>query len=71
MNLDLRTGEGILGLLKELQQDLGATTICATRDHRMLVTSDCVVWICDGCNDRIAEHGELDIEINSLDGPTV
>ena len=70
-NLDLKTGEEILGLLKALQQELGATIICATHDHKMLAASDRVCWIVDGKIDRIASRDELEINIGSMDGKTV
>jgi len=70
-NLDLKTGEQILSLLRTLQQDLGATVICATHDHKMLATSDRVVWIRDGRIERIARRSEIDIEVGSVDGQTV
>jgi len=70
-NLDLKTGEEILGLLKALQQELGATIICATHDHKMLAASDRVCWIVDGKIDRIAGRDELEINIGSMDGKTV
>ena len=70
-NLDLKTGEDILALLKELQTESGATVICATHDHKMLAASDRVVWIVDGCIDQIKHREELDISIGSMDGQTV
>lgn len=70
-NLDLKTGEEILALLKELQRERGATVICATHDHKMLAASDRVVWILDGRIDRIANRDELTIDIGTMDGETV
>ena len=70
-NLDLKTGEQILSLLKDLQRQLGATVICATHDHKMLATSDRVVWIRDGRIERIAKQDEIDIEVGTVDGETV
>jgi len=70
-NLDLKTGEEILTLLKTLQRESGATVICATHDHKMLAASDRVVWIRDGQIDRIANRDELQIDIGSMDGKTV
>lgn len=67
-NLDLKTGEDILTLLKNLQKISGATIICATHDHKMLAASDRVVWILDGKIDRIAERSELNIDIGTMDG---
>jgi putative ABC transport system ATP-binding protein len=70
-NLDLKTGEEILKLLKELQKESGATIICATHDTKMLAASDRVVWIRDGRVERIANREELQIQIGSMDGKTV
>jgi putative ABC transport system ATP-binding protein len=70
-NLDLKTGEEILKLLKELQRESGATIICATHDTKMLAASDRVVWIRDGRVERIANREELQIQIGSMDGKTV
>lgn len=70
-NLDLKTGEDILALLKELQTETGATVICATHDHKMLEASDRVVWIVDGRVDQIKKREEIEISIGSLNGGTV
>ena len=70
-NLDLRTGEDILQLLKELQQTMNATIICATHDHKMLTASDRVVWIRDGEIERIATRDRLNIDVGSIDGETI
>ncbi len=70
-NLDLRTGEEILALLKKLQQRVGATVICATHDHKMLAASDRVVWMQDGRIVRTARREELNIDIGSMDGQVV
>lgn len=70
-NLDLKTGEEILALLKELQRESGATVICATHDHKMLAASDRVVWIADGKIERIADRDKLDIRAGTMDGKDV
>ncbi len=70
-NLDLKTGEEILALLRALQRERGTTVVCATHDMKMLAASDRVVWIRDGQIERIALRAELDISIGSLDGQTV
>jgi putative ABC transport system ATP-binding protein len=70
-NLDLRTGEEILGLLKQLQTQRGTTVVCATHDMKMLSASDRVVWIRDGAIEQIRSRRELDIQIASMDGKTV
>jgi len=70
-NLDLRTGEEILTLLRELQRERGTTVVCATHDMKMLAASDRVVWIRDGQIERIALRAELDITVGTMDGQTV
>lgn len=70
-NLDLKTGEEIVTLLKKLQRESGATVICATHDHKMLAASDRVVWISDGKIERIANRDELEIHVGAIDGKEV
>ncbi len=69
-NLDLHTGEEIIGLLAEMKRELGITIITATHDMKMLSASDAVIWIKDGAVERVARHDELNIEIGSIDGET-
>ncbi|MDX2064973.1 MAG: ABC transporter ATP-binding protein [Fimbriimonadaceae bacterium] len=47
-NLDLKTGQEIIDLLKRLQSDHGVTIISATHDHKMLDVSDRIFHIRDG-----------------------
>jgi len=70
-NLDLKTGEEILALLRELQAERGTTIVCATHDMKMLAASDRVIWIRDGRIERIALRAELQISIGTMDGQTV
>ena len=70
-NLDLKTGEDILSVLRSLQQEMGTTVICATHDMKMLAASDRVVWIRDGQVERIANRAELEIQIATMDGESV
>jgi putative ABC transport system ATP-binding protein len=70
-NLDLKTGEEILALLRELQRERGTTVVCATHDMKMLAASDRVVWIRDGQIERIAGRRELEIRVGTLDGQSV
>jgi len=69
-NLDLKTGEDIITLLKELNQSRGVTIITATHDMKMLNASDRIVWIRDGKVDRIQSRSELDIQEGTIDGRT-
>lgn len=51
-NLDHRTGEDILRLMKQLNQDEGTTFIFSTHDARVMEMADRVIELADG---RIAE----------------
>ena len=70
-NLDLKTGEEIIGLLHELKVESGVTIISATHDMKMLSHSDRVLWILDGKVDRIMGRDELDIHVGTMDGKEV
>lgn len=65
-NLDLRTGEEIIHLMKEMNREQGVTVICSTHDHKMLDTSDRIVWMEDGRLKRIARREEVAIEIAKM-----
>lgn len=47
-NLDLKTGQEIIDLLRQLNTEHGVTIISATHDHKMLDVSDRVFHIRDG-----------------------
>ncbi len=65
-NLDLKTGEEIIALLKELCRENGVTVITATHDHKMLAASDRIVWIKDGKVDKVQSAAEANIKIGSV-----
>jgi putative ABC transport system ATP-binding protein len=65
-NLDMKTGEEIICLLKELKETRGVTIVCATHDMKMISVSDRVVWIRDGVCDRIEERKDLDIQVGDI-----
>jgi len=65
-NLDLKTGAEIIGLLASLKEESDATIISATHDHKMLATSDRVVYLVDGQVDQIRRREELDIRAGSI-----
>jgi len=65
-NLDLKTGEEIIALLAQFCKELGVTVVTATHDHKMLKTSDRIVWIKDGQIDRIEAVKDLHIEEGSI-----
>ncbi len=62
-NLDLKTGEEIITLLKSLSKERRVTVISATHDIKMLNVSDQVVWIRDGRIDKIENRDELEISV--------
>jgi len=66
-NLDFQTGEDIIKLLRQFNQELGVTVITATHDHAMLKVSDRIVWICDGMVDRVERVEDIEIEEGSLE----
>ncbi len=66
-NLDSKTGEEIIGLLRELQKEHNVTVITATHDMKMLSISDRVVWIRDGRCDRIEERESLNIKVGTIE----
>jgi putative ABC transport system ATP-binding protein len=65
-NLDTKTGEEIIQLLKRLQQEQNVTVITATHDAKMLAVSDRVVWIRDGKIERIANRQDVDIRVGGM-----
>ena len=65
-NLDLHTGEEIINLLSDLSRELGVTVISATHDHKMLATSDRILWIKDGRRDRLERRQDIKIRIGTV-----
>ncbi len=65
-NLDSVTGEDIIKLLKELSVEEGVTVVTATHDHKMLASSDRIIWIKDGMVDRIQLRSELEIVVGGI-----
>ncbi len=66
-NLDLKTGEEIITILKRLSTEKGVTVVTATHDHKMLKQSDRVVHIRDGQIEKIQNRDELDIEEGTIE----
>jgi putative ABC transport system ATP-binding protein len=56
-NLDLKTGQEIIDLLRHLNSERGVTIISATHDHKMLDVSDRIFHIRDGQLAQIDERG--------------
>jgi putative ABC transport system ATP-binding protein len=66
-NLDSKTGQQIIELLRELNKSEGVTVISATHDYKMLSVSDRIAWLADGVIVRFAARDELDIVEGSTD----
>jgi putative ABC transport system ATP-binding protein len=66
-NLDLQTGEEIIGLLGELCRQYGVTIITATHDHKMLASSDRILWIRNGSVHRLERREDLNIQVGSVE----
>jgi putative ABC transport system ATP-binding protein len=65
-NLDVKTGEEIIHLLRDLRNERGVTVISATHDMKMLDVSDRILWIRDGKVDRLEERKNLNIRIGEI-----
>jgi putative ABC transport system ATP-binding protein len=65
-NLDLKTGEEIIHLMKEMNREHGVTVICSTHDHKMLDISDRIVWMRDGRIEKIADRADVEIKIDTM-----
>ncbi len=60
-NLDTRTGEEIIEILKDLNANHGVTVICSTHDPKMLAASARVCWIEDGRIKKVTTPDEIDL----------
>lgn len=65
-NLDTKTGEEIINLLKQLQVEQNITIITATHDVKMLNISDRIAWIRDGQLDRLESRDEVFIDMGAM-----
>jgi putative ABC transport system ATP-binding protein len=65
-NLDLRTGEEIVALMREMNREHGVTVVCSTHDHKMLDISDRIAWMRDGRIERLARRDEVRISLGRL-----
>lgn len=67
-NLDLKTGEEIIEMLRRFRSEFGKTIISATHDHKMLAASDRVVYLEDGRIIDIKTRDQLDISYGRISG---
>jgi putative ABC transport system ATP-binding protein len=61
-NLDSKTGQEIIDLLRKLQQEQKVTVITATHDVKMLDISDRIAWIRDGKLERLEDRADVEIK---------
>ena len=66
-NLDLKTGEEIIALLRRLNKEQGVTVISATHDLKMVDVSDRVVWIRDGRIAKVEDRADIDLNIGEME----
>jgi putative ABC transport system ATP-binding protein len=69
-NLDLKTGQDVLDILKRINKERGVSIVCSTHDHRLLDTCDRIMWIRDGRVERVEERANLQISLGSIGGET-
>ncbi len=67
-NLDLKTGQDILDILRRINKERGVTVVCATHDHRLLDMCDRVMWVRDGQIERVEERKNLKIRLGRIEG---
>jgi putative ABC transport system ATP-binding protein len=67
-NLDLKTGQDVLDILRRINQERGVSIVCSTHDHRLLATCDRIMWIRDGRVERVEERANLDISVGTIGG---
>ena len=65
-NLDSKTGQEIIDLLRRLQLEQNVTVISATHDARMIAVSDRVAWIRDGKLDRLEERANIAVSTGEM-----
>jgi len=66
-NLDLKTGQEIIELLRAMNTERGVTIISATHDLKMVDVSDRIVWIRDGTIERIEERADIQLSVGQLE----
>ena len=67
-NLDSKTGEEIIALLRRLNKEQGVTIITATHDYKMVDVSDRVIWIRDGKVEKIENRADIKLNIGGMAG---
>jgi len=67
-NLDLKTGQDILDILRRINEERGVTIVCSTHDHRLLNVCDRIMWIRDGRVERVERREDLEIAVGTIGG---
>jgi putative ABC transport system ATP-binding protein len=67
-NLDFKTGEEILEILRRINEERGVTVICSTHDHRLLHLCHRIMWIRDGKVERVERREDLRIKTGMIGG---
>jgi len=67
-NLDFKTGEEILEILRRINQERGVTVICSTHDHRLLYLCNRIMWIRDGKVERVEKRENMKITTGKIGG---
>ena len=67
-NLDLKTGQEVLDLLRRINAERGVTIVCSTHDHRLLAVCDRIMWIRDGRVERVEKKENIKITVGSIGG---
>jgi putative ABC transport system ATP-binding protein len=67
-NLDPKTGQDVLDILRRINQERGVTIVCSTHDHRLLSICDRIMWVRDGRIERVERSEDLEIKVGSIGG---
>ena len=67
-NLDLRTGQQVIELLKNMNREREVTIITATHDLKMLDVSDRILWMRDGVISKQELRDEIKIDVGHVAG---
>ena len=64
-NLDLRTGQTIINLLKSMNERRGVTIITATHDLKMMGISDRILYLRDGKVEREETVADIELKVGA------
>lgn len=66
-NLDLKTGQEIIHLLRKLNEEQGVTIISATHDLKMVDVSDRIIHVRDGRVSKIEAREDVRLQVGGLE----